>query len=355
MSCACRTTPLRIFVQSLTELRLSNAAVPRSAPCIQSSWPCRRPLSRPLSTTSALYRPPRQRKLRIVDDPPLPSRAEEEALLQARDEDSPASASTLQASTADLRRAKQHGAIFDYSPESIDELVANLEDDQDTVVSPPADLPLSDTAPPRTSSKLKRSKIIKADPKPQPQKKNGEDDAPPREREQWQIQKAALQSKFPEGWMPRKRLSPDALDGIRALHAQFPQQYPTAMLAAQFEVSPEAIRRILRAKWAPRPEEEEDRQGRWFNRGKSIWGQMAELGKKPPRRWRREGVVRAPYWNEKRGPRTEWPYMPRRPPAESGEESIWQAGETSQSKPKSRSEREEPRESVQRKLSETLL
>jgi hypothetical protein len=182
--------------------------------------------------------------------------------------------------------------------------------------------------PPITRSQLKRRKIIK-DVKPQP----NTDEAWAAQKEEWQIQKVALKEKFPEGWRPRKRLSPDALDGIRALHSQFPEQYTTEVLAENFEVSPEAIRRILKSKWTPSPEEETSRQERWFNRGKNIWSQMAELGKKPPRKWRREGVVRKPHWNENRGPRTEYPYMPQREqPAEEG-----------------------PVESAQRKLSGNLL
>lgn len=120
---------------------------------------------------------------------------------------------------------------------------------------------------------------------------------PPPKKEPWTLQKAALEEKFPEGWLPRKRLSPDALIGIRALHEQFPEEYTTEELAKRFEVSPEAIRRILKSKWTPSPEEELDRQERWFSRGKQVWTRWAELGKKPPRRWRAEGIVRKPYWN----------------------------------------------------------
>ena len=113
---------------------------------------------------------------------------------------------------------------------------------------------------------------------------------PPKEREPWQLQKQALKEKFPDGWKPRKKLSPDALDGIRALHQQFPDVYTTEVLARRFEVSAEAVRRILKSKWQPSPEEEEDRQERWFSRGKQIWSRWAELGKKPPSRWRREDI-----------------------------------------------------------------
>ena len=112
-----------------------------------------------------------------------------------------------------------------------------------------------------------------------------------REQELWQSQKIALAAKFgPQGWAPRKRLSPDALYGIRALHAQYPETYTTPVLADQFKVSPEAIRRILKGKWRPTEEEEEDRRRRWDKRGESIWRQMVELGIKPPKKWREMGI-----------------------------------------------------------------
>lgn len=128
----------------------------------------------------------------------------------------------------------------------------------------------------------------------------------PREKEHWRIQKEALKTKLGgEAWNPRKRLSPDAIEGIRALNAQFPDQYNTATLAAQFAVSPEAIRRILKSKWRPNPEEEEDRKARWFNRGKKVWERYSELGLHPPKKWRMEGVDRkdgaVPVWFRKKG------------------------------------------------------
>ncbi|KAH7320955.1 hypothetical protein B0I35DRAFT_407975 [Stachybotrys elegans] len=113
-------------------------------------------------------------------------------------------------------------------------------------------------------------------------------------RPDWMIQKEALKQKFPEGWNPQKRLSPDALTGIRALNAQFPDVYTTEALANKFEVSAEAIRRILRSKWQPSAKEEEERQERWFKRGVQVWERKAALGIKPPKKWRREGVVRDP-------------------------------------------------------------
>jgi hypothetical protein len=126
------------------------------------------------------------------------------------------------------------------------------------------------------------------------------------EKEPWQIQNAALKAKFGgEGWKPRKRLSPDALDGIRALHAKDPETFSTERVASEFKVSPEAIRRILKGKWRPSPEEQEDRLKRWDRRGEKIWTAMAEQGIRPPKKWREMGVGRAekgeiPKWKERK-------------------------------------------------------
>jgi Neugrin len=104
------------------------------------------------------------------------------------------------------------------------------------------------------------------------------------QREHWQIQKDALKIKFGEqGWSPRKKLSPDTMEGIRALHEQFPQKYTTPVLAEQFKVSPEAIRRILKSKWRPSPEKTEERRGRWAKRHDRIWDAQAEMGLRPKR------------------------------------------------------------------------
>ncbi|KAL9124039.1 MAG: hypothetical protein Q9217_006592 [Psora testacea] len=106
-------------------------------------------------------------------------------------------------------------------------------------------------------------------------------------REQWQVQKKALSQKFgSSGWQPRKRLSPDALSGIRALHAQDPDKFATPVLADHFQISAEAIRRILKSKWRPNEVEEEERRERWEKRGENIWSQRSQLGIKPPKKWR---------------------------------------------------------------------
>ncbi|KAL8706807.1 MAG: hypothetical protein Q9201_000178 [Fulgogasparrea decipioides] len=135
----------------------------------------------------------------------------------------------------------------------------------------------------------KRESIDSSVPAPSSKGQSGTNHRQPSKtkRETWQIQKDALATKFgATGWSPRKRLSPDALEGIRALHAQFPQKYSTPVLANRFEMSAEAIRRILKSKWRPSEDEATRRRQRWDKRGERIWSQMVALGVKPPKKWR---------------------------------------------------------------------
>lgn len=114
------------------------------------------------------------------------------------------------------------------------------------------------------------------------------------ERPSWQVQKAALKEKLGgEAWNPRKKLSPDTMEGIRHLHQTQPDKFTTPVLADHFKVSPEAIRRILKSKWRPSDEEHEARMQRWDKRGERIWSNLVEMGVKPPKRWRDMGVGRA--------------------------------------------------------------
>lgn len=113
----------------------------------------------------------------------------------------------------------------------------------------------------------------------------------PKKREDWQIQKSALASKLSsQPWNPRKRVSPDTLSGIRALHASDPTTYTTPLLAQHFQISPDAVRRILKSKWQPSEQEVEKRMERWERRGVRKWEEMASQGQKPPRKWREMGV-----------------------------------------------------------------
>jgi hypothetical protein len=59
---------------------------------------------------------------------------------------------------------------------------------------------------------------------------------------------------FPEGWGPRRTISREAMEGLRAMHAGDPVQFRTPVLAARFRISPEAVSRILKSKWTPSPE-----------------------------------------------------------------------------------------------------
>lgn len=126
------------------------------------------------------------------------------------------------------------------------------------------------------------------------------------ERPSWQTQKVALKEKLGgQAWNPRKKLSPDTMEGIRHLHSTQPSRFTTPVLSQHFKVSPEAIRRILKSKWQPSDEEQEARMQRWDKRGERIWSNMVEMGVKPPKVWREMGVGRStdgerPKWKGRR-------------------------------------------------------
>lgn len=157
---------------------------------------------------------------------------------------------------------------------------------------------LSDSASPeKNSEKARTTETPSKERKAKAEKdapKNGKDTTSKPEKpkkERWMVDKDVLKRKFGEaGWQPRKRLSPDTLEGIRALHASDPATYSTATLASHFQITPEAIRRILKSKWQPSAEDAEKRMQRWERRGLKKWEEMAAQGMKPPRKWREMGA-----------------------------------------------------------------
>lgn len=72
---------------------------------------------------------------------------------------------------------------------------------------------------------------------------------------QFKAHRQTLKAKFPEGWSPPRKLSREAMDGLRSLHAHNPDMFTTPVLAEKFKISPEAVRRILRSKWMPTREQ----------------------------------------------------------------------------------------------------
>lgn len=93
--------------------------------------------------------------------------------------------------------------------------------------------------------------------------------------------------------MSKRRLSPAALEGIRTLRKNHPE-YTTRKLADLFEISPEAIRRIIKSSWTPDAATQEARMERWVRRGSSVFQRWERLGvvqtkkaKKQVRNWRK--------------------------------------------------------------------
>ncbi|KAH7886944.1 hypothetical protein F5I97DRAFT_1927223 [Phlebopus sp. FC_14] len=91
-----------------------------------------------------------------------------------------------------------------------------------------------------------------------------EDEPPPRRREkpdtaptpeQWRVHRLRIRELFPSGWAPTHKLSREAMDGLRSLHAFDKETFSTPVLAEKFRISPEAVRRILRSRWEPSREQ----------------------------------------------------------------------------------------------------
>ncbi|KAL7926557.1 hypothetical protein ACQKWADRAFT_280687 [Trichoderma austrokoningii] len=270
MSCSCRIAPWRTFARGLAQIHR-----PEASPAAQLQWPAHRRV-----TAFGQNRGLHASKLhRQVDSPSQGADTVEGVSTTALDETDAAKQPAEKTQTRvkkDRHRDRRVVITAGERDNSYDTTSAAARRERKAVPTTPTDSPSSaDSNSPDPSSILRR-----------------------RNQEPWQLQKAALKEKFPEGWQPRKRLSPDALEGIRALNAQFPETYTTEALAEKFQVSSEAIRRILKSHWRPSSLEEEDRQQRWFRRGKQVWEQKAALGIKPPQRWRAEGIAREPGYHE---------------------------------------------------------
>lgn len=91
-----------------------------------------------------------------------------------------------------------------------------------------------------------------------------------KEKPNWQIQKDALKKKFDGGqWNPSKKLSRQEMESIRLVKSRFPAM-TASDLASHFKISPEAVRRILKAKWTPKEDDMVNIESRWSRRGERI-------------------------------------------------------------------------------------
>lgn len=266
MSCACRVSPWRIFVRSLAQVHNIEAAATRR---VQPSW----------TTTRATWTVEHRRQIHVSNT------------VRQSIADAPKEEISKESSAKPTQRPATDAEHDETSPQ------AETTNPYQTLRRPSPSM--------QTERRNRADEILDATSETPQEAENTDARRDSRNSKKpdhtWKMQKQAMKEKFPEGWKPRKRLSPDALAGIRALNAQFPDIYTTQALADKFEVSPEAIRRILKSKWQPRTaEEEQDRQERWFRRGKQVWEHKAALGIKPPKRWRREGVARDADYRGKR-------------------------------------------------------
>ncbi|GLB42332.1 putative neugrin [Lyophyllum shimeji] len=68
---------------------------------------------------------------------------------------------------------------------------------------------------------------------------------------EYKAHRAVMKKDFPHGWAPPRKLSREAMEGVRQMHRLDPEKFTTPVLAEKFKISPEAVRRILKSKWEP--------------------------------------------------------------------------------------------------------
>lgn len=72
--------------------------------------------------------------------------------------------------------------------------------------------------------------------------------------EEHKMHHRTMKQSFPGGWNPPKKLSREAMEGLRELHHMDNDKFSTPVLAEKFRISPEAVRRILKSRWQPTPD-----------------------------------------------------------------------------------------------------
>ncbi|KZO94179.1 hypothetical protein CALVIDRAFT_484619, partial [Calocera viscosa TUFC12733] len=72
----------------------------------------------------------------------------------------------------------------------------------------------------------------------------------------WVAHKARMRELYPSGWSPPRKISREAMNVLRVFHQEDPEQFGVQDLAERFQISTEAVRRILRSRWQPGPKRE---------------------------------------------------------------------------------------------------
>jgi len=94
---------------------------------------------------------------------------------------------------------------------------------------------------------------------------------PPKEPtpEYYAAYRASIAKQFPAGWNPPRKISREAMDGLRQLHQSDPETFTTPVLAEKFKISPEGVRRILKSRWTP----SSDRSAKMARRERDFYSQ----------------------------------------------------------------------------------
>lgn len=91
-----------------------------------------------------------------------------------------------------------------------------------------------------------------------------------KELPEWRRQDYARKEKLNGArWLPTKKVSREAMEGIRYLKKEQPD-LKISEIASHFKIPYDAVRRILKSKWRPSADEEQRLQKKWIERGKKL-------------------------------------------------------------------------------------
>eukprot|EP00163_Fabomonas_tropica_P029384 TRINITY_DN626_c0_g1_i3.p1 TRINITY_DN626_c0_g1~~TRINITY_DN626_c0_g1_i3.p1 ORF type:complete len:484 (-),score=50.92 TRINITY_DN626_c0_g1_i3:550-2001(-) len=83
-----------------------------------------------------------------------------------------------------------------------------------------------------------------------------------KEKATWMARKIALKRKGITQWRPRNKISRPEMNMLRQLFEQDSEKYSVPVLAERFSISGEAVRRILKSKWQPGAQREDEMMNR---------------------------------------------------------------------------------------------
>ncbi|KAF9910505.1 Required for respiratory growth protein 9 mitochondrial [Linnemannia zychae] len=136
----------------------------------------------------------------------------------------------------------------------------------------------------------------------------------------WKKHREAIKAKTGgQAWNPQRKLSRQAMEEVRYLRKQFPDEWTTAKLADHFNVASESIAKILRTNYQPSPERAVQQDAtRQRRREENIAANVARIRAERKATRDAERAEQAAAWKKQRAERSAARFGERRERAQGG-------------------------------------